>query len=323
MLRRAWRLGPGHFMVDTAIRGLVDGFEALFGSEIAGGMQLGTTAIATRNSPPRPAGFSNHDRSGPVFHLPDDVTYRFDADDQVYRVTVGDYLAGTIWAAAHESSWELSIALPARTAFHLTVLDPISLFAPGRDLMICHGAAVSYNNNAVLIFGRSGSGKSTVSFLLSHDGPSDELLALSDDTFVLDFRSNEIYAWPIHSGFGLSLELVDRLGIRHDSFNLLQTVPGKLYLRTLPRQAGNHAHLVRKIFFLEKNFEVHETPQYVPLNPRQELLKLIESQTSIANSYASKKLHLWRRLADQARSTHVLYKNRCDPYRLRAIIEEG
>ena len=277
-------------------------------------------SILVKRTTARTPALSDGDGAGrTVFDLKH-VTYVYDSSRLSYSVRAGEAAWGMIDCTNNSVEWHVRGPLPPRTLLHGFVLDPLSLLLPRYSVMICHGTAVATTAGAVLLFGRSGVGKSTLAFLSSHEEPDVGIRHLTDDTMVLTFSGATVEAHPVHSGFGLTPDIVQRF--RLEDLPVLQRSRGKVYVSRLPLQAYG-AHPVRHVIFLQKEGGNAVECGVVRLSPAQRLQALLDAQTSIANPYVRHRLTMWQRLAIQASALRVRYREYCDVTLLRDLIAVG
>ena len=321
-MRFQWPLGPSSFSLCTEESDLIADFSQMLGSEAGNGNTvIGEIHIAGGQNESITVGPQIRADDGRSFVFDNDVTYRLQHGSRVaYDVFVKDVARGMVSCHRNMAHWQLARRPPARTAFHLLALDPLSLFAPRLGLMVCHGGAVVSDDRALLLFGVSGVGKSTLGFLLSHTGDCD-FRSLTDDTFVLDFGGNDVLVWPISTGFGLSLDFLNGAGIDVQSGNVLQRIERKTYVKRLPRQAEGRPYFVKDVVFLDRRRSAGGRPSILRLRQTQAVMALLDSQASIPTPYTAEKLGLWARLARQATATSVLFDDYCDPKLLRSVIQ--
>ena len=309
-MKNRWRLGPISSCLDID-QGVGHELCQFFEMDGVPGTDLGAFTIAATDSETLTLDEQSNE-ADQVYHLSHGLKYVFDGRNLVYKVNMQAIASGIVDLCAQTASWRLAGSLPPRSAFHMLILDPLSLFAPGKNIMICHGAVVTYEDIGILLFGKSQSGKSTLAFLLSHKDDTNGFQALTDDTLILDFTGERVSVWPVPSGFGLSPYFLDSFGVGRNGTDVLQVTKGKYYVRSLPNQAKNPPYIVGQAVFLEedRNQRISHTSR---LSEREFLFKALDSQTSIPTQFTVKKLELWSRLAQQVKSTTVSYSGHCDP----------
>lgn len=262
---------------------------------------------------------ASYDPTAIVYDLKN-VTYVYYPHDSIYRVSVGNRARGLIDFKKSSAVWNMRRSIPApRSAFHILVLDPLSLLLPSRGLQILHGAAVVSRQGATLLLGRSGSGKSSLGLLASHLNPDDEIRFLSDDTLFLDFTSDIVQVHPVHTGFGITSELLARLNIR--DHNILQYGQGKAYLSHVPCQSQG-PHKISRIIFLEKESAGPPSTKVTRLSREKTLLNLLDSQTTIGSPFLLERFNLLKRLTRQAPGISLRYAKYCNLDVLRTIVTE-
>ena len=315
-----WKLGPAHFTLDTDISGLVDQFCHLLENPEKAGVNLGT--VAFRSGRPEIEGFSGGLRSSRsrAFTAQDGASYVFDREKDVCYVSLPRIAKGTIAFSESSVSWELEKIPKPRSTFHILVLNPLTLFAPAHRLMIHHAAAITVERDAILLFGHSGIGKSTLTFLLSHSNTAADLCALSDDVVIMDFREREVVVWPINTGFGLSEEILTASDLDIHERNIIQRSRNKLYLRCLPKQSPDGPYVVKRVVFLERDPAVDDGTRVQELDANSTLKRLLMFHTSMPRPYLVAKLDLCRSLARQAKGTVLSFGDYCDPDTVTALV---
>ncbi len=257
------------------------------------------------------------------FSLADGVTYSYNPSTSCYSVTINDFAFGIIDLKHRSAKWEYNREIRPRSFFHLFVLDPLSLFLPAYDIMICHAAAIVYNGRATLILGNSGAGKSTLTFLLSTGGdPKHKLYPLSDDTVLLEFKPQGAVVWPIPSGFGLDPEILHRSG-SHFNAPVLQRSHEKMYVQSLPDQANDPPYPIDSLVFLRPTFSNrrrYEHTLVTPLDKASTVKQLLNSQTLIPTPHVLRRFNLFSKLSEVRVSTELQFQCYCDPETARTLI---
>ena len=260
-----------------------------------------------------------HAPDGLVFKLKH-VTYIYYPNDDTYWIYVGDRARGLIDLKKSTTVWNVRHPIrPLRSAFHILMLDPLSLLLPPYGLLICHGAAVVSKQEATLLFGGSKSGKSSLGFLASHMNPSNGIRILSDDTLILDFTTNVAQVYPVNTGFGLTYDLLKSLNVQEQ--DILQYGQGKAYLSQVPHQTQG-AYRINRIILLENQTEGPPETQVSKLNYERTLRAVLDNQTTIGSPYLIQRLNLFRRLVGQASGISLRYSTYCDLNVLLKMITE-
>lgn len=316
-LRR--KIGPVAFEVRTDILDILSMVEHALEDD---GFATGSQAVVTiRHSSASAQRVENYPGPGNVvFHLKH-VTYAYDPNRLLYHVCAEDSARGIIDFKTSTAEWDVLQPMLPRSAFHVLVLDPLSLLLTCHSVIICHGAAVAGKRGAVLLFGRSGCGKSTLGFLISHENPAAGIRFMSDDTLILDCTRDVIRAYPINSGFGLTPDLIRRFSLQAAGREVLQRSRGKVYLSDVPRRAMGPQQ-VDRIVFLEKCSDGSNGTEVSWLDRKRTLRALLDSQMTIASPYIMNRLTMCQRLARQAPGVHLRYTTYCDLDVLRRVLEE-
>ena len=225
-----------------------------------------------------------------------------------YNVTIPEIGSGVISFKEKKIEWLLrQPKLSPRSAFHMLILDPVSLFLPSWGGLIVHAATLSLGQSATLILGRSGSGKSTLSFLSAHEPPlNSDLRQLADDTALLRYRNgvSDIVAEPIKTGFGLAPQLVNSRGLGKSA--TLERRSDKIYLQSVPNETGGTLP-VSQVIFLKRSGSSLEETEIRKLCQNQLLKELLRYKTEIGSPFVRERLGLWRKLSQQASGVKIRY----------------
>lgn len=153
-----------------------------------------------------------------------------------------------------------------------------------------------------LVVGRSGMGKSTVSFRLTERG----YRVVSDDTVFLDQREDDVWAYGVATGLGLLEDVVERYASGLLSRVVWETNK-KRYFR-LERAEGGP---VRSVVFLDRGTVKGETA-VKELSETDSVKRLINSRTTLPGPHLEGALTLDRLLARQADCFVVAFDDECD-----------
>jgi len=253
-----------------------------------------------------------------LFRFEDDVNYHCLPNGSGYIVHAWGCAVGHIDFRNQAAEWLLAGDVSPRAALHLMVLDPLSLMLPAYGVTICHAAAVASPNGAALLFGKSGYGKSTLAFLLSHEPNSQGIQLLSDDTVILDHIGDTAHVYPICAGIGVADAISSQYNVDSSEGNVLFTANGKRYLRSVPDQTF-HSHPVNRLVFLNRQ-EGRTRSTASTLIPSGECVKkLLAGQTSIPNPNLVTKIGLYQRLAQACKAFELTYNPYCDLEMARKI----
>lgn len=261
--------------------------------------------LASDTAPPPVIGAEGEE----VFALKHETTFAYAASTRSYRAWFADAAWGTIDCDDELAEWRILTLLPPRTVLHSFILDPLSLLLPKHRSMICHGAAVVRQEGACLIFGKSGTGKSTLAFLATHTAGRNGLKHFADDTVLIDASGEVATAHPIQSGFGLSPECITRFGL--DDRPVIQASRGKRYLTTVPHREIQARQIERAVFLI-RDPEAPERAVVEELRNPAALRAMLAAQTSIASPYTMERFRMWKRIAAHVRTMAVRYRRYCD-----------
>lgn len=220
----------------------------------------------------------------------------------------------------HEANWYVYEMIEPRTLFHLLILDPISLIAPHYNLLIGHGAVIKENNQAHIIFGHSGMGKSTISRLLSNH--FSHLKKFSDDTFAFEVSNGGIKVFPFNTGEGYLKSYHDKNKViqntRIDGEKVIIENNEKFYI--LIKLTTQRSPLqLKNSFFLVRDDSIDGT-QIKELNSVDYLREMLETHTSIPSIYTQKKFSLWKAISDQSNGFLIRYREFCDVEKLAVFM---
>lgn len=314
------KIGPVGFEVRTDIQGILSMVEQALEDDSSAADSQAVVTIRHNSTPAKRA--DDAPASGNrIFHLKH-VTYAYDPNRLLYHVCAGNHARGIIDFKRSISKWEVLHPMLPRSAFHVMVLDPLSLLLLRHSVIICHGAAVTGKQGAILLFGRSGCGKSTLGFLISHENNTSGIRFMCDDTLILDFTRDLVRAYPINSGFGLTPDLVRRFNLQAAGRVVLQRSRGKVYLSEVPHQVRGPQQIDR-IIFLEKCSNISNRTEVSWLDKKRTLRALLEAQTTISSPYTMDQFTMYQRLAWQSPGVHLRYTKHCDLDVLRRVLEEN
>ena len=235
-------------------------------------------------------------------------SYTYFPELNFYNVTIPEIGSGVISFKEKKIEWSLSQPkLSPRSAFHMLILDPVSLFLPSWGGLIVHAATLSVGQSATLVLGKSGSGKSTLSFLSAHEPPlTSDLRQLADDTALLRYKNgvSDIVVEPIKTGFGLAPQLVNSRGLGKSA--ILERRSDKIYLQSIPNETGGSLP-VSQIVFLERSESSLEETEIRKLCRNQLLKELLRYKTEIGSPLVRERLGLWHKLSRQASGVKIRY----------------
>lgn len=240
------------------------------------------------------------------------VTYTYGSEAASYTMRVGDRAWGRCDCRRLQVEWAVAADIPPRSALHLLVLDPLSLLLPLHGALVCHAAVLVNDAGATLLVGPSGSGKSSLGFLLSHAGDAPAWRFLSDDTVILQDAGGLILAHPVRSGFGLPVDLAARFSAMLGDMVVLQRARGKIYFEGVPNQCARPQAL-RQIVFLERGECAEEDIMVARRRPAETLRALIDLHASIAGPHLVAQFKLWQRLAREIPASGVRFRAHCPP----------
>ena len=245
--------------------------------------------------------------------------YAYDKHSDTYNILRQDMTWGVIDFTTHSTVWHVyNDNMPIRNMIHSLFLDPLSLQIPRHNMMICHGAAISSEDGATVLLGPSGTGKSTLSFLMSHEKSNKDIKHMSDDTIVLESTDDKTFVYPIGTGFGISDMLADKYNVMNIN-NILDKQNDKMYFKTVPNIMLDVVPL-KNIILLNKCPSYNGTLSIRELSSSDSLKEILDSQTSITNPYINKKLQMLMRLSKKTTIYSVKYQSICDPQELINII---
>ena len=193
-----------------------------------------------------------------------------------------------------------------RNWFFLNIIDPFSLACIENYKLVVHGSLWGKNGVGSIVCGESGSGKSTLSFLAKK-----ELTIYCDDCLVVSLEDETVTASPIHSGFGIKKEILQKYSIELDEQNVLVENKDKLYLKRL----GNNSFLsdsipVKNIFILRKN--TSPNTQIIKLKKSVAIKLFLNLQTNLPTTSFKSKYMLIKSILDKCDVFTVEYNDICD-----------
>lgn len=230
-----------------------------------------------------------------------------------------DYLDGRrgIWDCHNKLfTYNFSGYSNIRHWFMQTILDPLSISCVQYNKVVLHGALWSYDDYGILVLGNSGSGKSTISYLLK-----DAVNVLADDVFIVSFKSDSFYAEPINVGFGISLANSLSDYVMED--DILIATKKKKYLKSLyPSVEVDNKRIlpIRLILILRKGCGSEtniETPSLF------EVIKVVlDSQTNIKSTYLYSKFLFFKKMLSECDVRFVNYSDMCSVEKIQTCIKE-
>lgn len=261
--------------------------------------------------------FLCHKHECKVFKLKN-ITYFYDMNNNVYFALNSMFL-GKIFLNEQRSVWFLNDkTINGRNLFHTCILDPLSLILPKINKAVFHGSAIKQDNKAILFLGRSGNGKSTITYKLIKS--KNTFQKLCDDTFILE-NSNEILIHPLITGEGYSSDIANKL-IEDEKCRLLFQDNSKDKTYIMRENIDYSPISVSHIFFLFRkcNLQISNYTEIYGCNKNNILLNIIDSQTNIASPFLSNKIDLYKKIAQNVRGYKVLYNYECDERLLEKVL---
>jgi len=247
------------------------------------------------------------------------VTYYYPENLELYYID-GNCFTGIININKLEANWYVYETIEPRTLFHLLILDPISLIAPYYNLLIGHGAVIKENNDAHVIFGHSGVGKSTISRLISNKFAN--LDKISDDTFAFEVGDGDIKVFPFNTGEGyLKSDHDKNEEVRHLRDKIIIENPEKFYIIDGPTALSDPL-ILKNSYFLwrDTSTDPEAGTQIKGLSDVDYLRELLESHTSIPSLYTQKKFMLWKLISNQSHGFLIRYCERCNVEKLGVLM---
>lgn len=291
-------------VVDTALENCVE--------------DIGQVARVVISSDP-PHESSVEERGGRRFPLKN-VEYIYRPSESLYEVRLRQGGIGIVDLEDSTVRWTLpryNLSNP-RSLFFLTVLDPLSLILPKQGVVVRHCAAVVRGSTVVLLFGQSGAGKSTISYLL---GKYEAYEVLSDDVVFISFEGErEILVSPIHTGRGFVPQVMANPIIRKElsKAEILFRTKRKTYYRN--PAVIRRKFVVKSMLFLEKNSDTYTTTKI--LSSDEVVRRLLALRTTIWNPYLEDTLHIDVTMARTIPSVELQYSNICHVPTIHNLLEE-
>jgi len=230
--------------------------------------------------------------------------YLYLEDENKYFIN-GDGFIGMIDISQCQVFWEINSVIDPRSAFHLLVLDPISLIAPKFSTMIYHGALINQNSKSSIAFlGMSGVGKSTVSRLVSEKYGKAKV---SDDTFAIFVKEDKVFVQPFFTGEGYLKGLKN---FKSHDYDFILENEKKIYQFRIPNV--NLDTTLDSILVLEKMDKDSSSTNLSLLTSTQLLMQLLKHQASISNPFVLKRLNMNKEISSLCNGYLVTYKEICD-----------
>ena len=193
-------------------------------------------------------------------------------------------------------------------------MDALSLSLPNSNKIVFHGAAIKEKDKTILLLGRSGNGKSTLSYKLTKKQPT--AYKLCDDTFILENRKTpQIY--PLITGEGYSPEIANNL-ISKQNYKFLfhDEYKNKTYI--MKEQNDYSPHPASIIVFLVRTQEHQKeiSTRIHKCSSQEIFLNIIDSQTNIASPFLYKKINCYKNISQKLKGYIVTYNYDCDEEQL-------
>lgn len=251
-----------------------------------------------------------------VFHLLNETIYYSNNKYFVYYTDGGE----GVWDCVEQEYWyNFNSYRNIRHWFIQTILDPLSISSIEYNRLILHGALWSYKGAGILILGGSGSGKSTISYLLK-----DDVQVLADDVLMVSSISGNMFAEAINVGFGVSKTASMKYN-QIDQNNILISTKKKIYLKTLyPSNKSNNNISqdplpIRTVLFLRKGYNEDTTIKVPSLDDA--LKAALNLHTNVSGQYLCKKLTMIKTLLNQCVIRFIDYPDICDIEKIKSLFK--
>lgn len=255
----------------------------------------------------------NQKKSCKFFKLKN-ITYIYDTSANIYFVIKSSFLAIIILNKKKSLCFFNEKNINGRNLFHTCILDALSLSLPSSNKIVFHGAAIKEKDMTILLLGRSGNGKSTLSYKIINKQPT--ACKLCDDTFILENGTTpQIY--PLITGEGYSPEIANHL-ISKQNYKLLFHDEYKYKTYVMKEQNDYSPHPASIIIFLVRTQEdKKEISTHIhKCSPQEIFLNIIDSQTNIASPFLSKKINCYKDISQKLKGYIVTYNYDCDEEQL-------
>ena len=191
---------------------------------------------------------------------------------------------------------------------------------PEKNIIVFHGAAIEIDGCGLLLLGRSGAGKSTISHKLTESFCRS--IKLCDDTFMLEIK-DKIFLCPINTGEGYNVEIAKRLyntGKYDELF--YDSEKEKQYIIKKQNYDNKKEINVSKIIFLNRKEDYSSvvSTNITKCNNGKTLINIVNAQTNIATPYTEHKLYLYKQISKEVEAYNVEYNINCDVLKFK---EEG
>lgn len=209
--------------------------------------------------------------------------------------------------------------IPSRNAFHIFVLDVLSIILPSVNKIVFHGASLKHKNEVIAILGRSGNGKSTITRKLNECSCYTKN---SDDTFIVSVE-DQIKLYPINSGEGYDPDIAKTLLERDINFTLLTDVGGIHKNYIVNNNFDDSPSVLKSIYILDRQTNPQSAiyTNICSQNSTKLFMHILNSQTNILTPYLRKKLALYKEIADSIHGNLVNFNFECDIEMLMKDIE--
>lgn len=244
--------------------------------------------------------------------------YYYLSEERMYLVE-GYCFAGIVDVERREITWDLWSEIDPRSMLHLFVLDPISLLSPQFDFVVCHGAVLKKEERAIILFGNSGAGKSTISRMITEEIP--EIDKVADDTFGIKIKDGEILVYPFNTGEGF-------LKSNNYKYNsLIEKQGGKGIILENNKKCYIYKKIdiskpliLKKILYLDNRKQI-EITEIKRCSSVESLKYLLSFHTSIPSEHTRKKFLLWTYLSNKTEGYSTEYLKNCDIEKIKTMLE--
>ena len=246
-------------------------------------------------------------------------SYKLAAGKYYYNMSLNKYYI--IYKSGDISIWDFSNKefktyinqiTNIRSMFFLHILDPLSIAIMEYNKLVLHGALLKKKNKeeGLLILGKSGYGKSTISNILSKKY---NYYVYSDD--VLYVKDTEL---GIAEGIDVGLGFLKNNSCQiNDEYSYeIETERKKYFFRK--HKLSDSIKITNIIILADKNYKGFVIEQ---ISKEAFLKKVLNLQTNIPSKFLKNKLNCLEKLYDKCNTYSVKYDQICNVEKLCAYLE--